>query len=109
MEKDAKEVKVNFTVFVSGLMMEGLAALGLMKHPIAGTIQKDLRHAGTVIDALIMLKEKTTGNLTKEELDNLEEAIHHLRMGYVASMEKGAGGNSKKEPEDKEKKARNEK
>jgi len=109
MEKDAKKVKVDFTVFVSGLMMEGLAALGLVKHPIAGTVQKDLQHAGTVLDALIMLKEKTAGNLTKEELDNLEEAIHHLRMGYVASMEKPAGDNSEKEPEGKEKKAGNEK
>ena len=106
MEQGAKEIKVNFTVFISGLLMEGLAALGLVKHPIADKVQKDLRHAGTIIDVLTMLKEKTTGNLTKEESDNLEEAIHHLRMGYVASMEKGPGGDNGKKSEDKEKKSK---
>jgi hypothetical protein len=90
MEKGAKDIEMNFSVFISGLLLEGLAALGMVKHPLAEKIQKDLRHAGAVINTLAMLKEKTAGNLTKEESDGLEEAIHQLRMGYVATMEKDA-------------------
>ena len=88
MEDKAKDTKMNFIMFVSGLLMEGLAALGIMKHPAAQDIKKDLNHASMVIDTLSMLEEKTAGNLTKEEKDGLEMAIHQLRVGYVAETDK---------------------
>ena len=90
MENEAKDkdTKMNFTVFISGLLMEGLAALGIMKHPAAQDIKKDLGHASLVIDTLSMLEEKTSGNLTDEERDSLGMAIHQLRVGYVAEAEK---------------------
>lgn len=99
MENESKRQELNFTGFISGLALEGLASLGLIKHPAVETIKKDLGHASTVIDVLVMLEEKTKGNLTKEEADALGEAIHQLRMGYVAATKEGAP--EKKEPEEK--------
>lgn len=76
--------KVDFSVFISGLMAEGLAAMGLLKHPLAQDIKKDMRHADMVIETLAMLKQKTSGNLSQEEDKTLEEILHQLRMGYVS-------------------------
>lgn len=88
-KKDSKEdLRVNFTGFASGLLAEGFMALGIMKHPDSGKEYKNLLHAGLVIDTLAMLKEKTEGNLTKEEADSLEEVMHQLRIAYVAEMNK---------------------
>ena len=69
----------DFMVFVSGLMAEGLMSLGLMEHPVTKKMEKDLKHASMVIDILVMLGEKTNGNLTKVESDSLAEIISQLR------------------------------
>lgn len=75
--------KMTFPVFVAGLMAEGLMAMGVMEHPAGGKIDKNLDHAEMVIDTLVMLKDKTSGNLAKEEADYLEQVIHQIRMAYI--------------------------
>jgi hypothetical protein len=77
-------MEINFNVFVSGLMAEGLIALGAMKNPMTKETKKDLEHASQVIEVIGMLQEKTKGNLTEEESKGLEEVLHQLRMLYVA-------------------------
>jgi hypothetical protein len=103
MGENTSEVKIDFSVFISGLMAEGLAAMGLLQHPLAKDIKKDMRHANMVIETLAMLKAKTTGNLTPEEDKTLEEILHQLRMGYVALLkdEGKAGGGAEAENEAK--------
>lgn len=86
MGENNSEGKIDFSVFISGLMAEGLAAMGLLNHPLAKGIKKDMRHANMVIETLAMIKEKTSGNLTPEEDKALEEILHQLRMGYVALL-----------------------
>ena len=100
MEKKA-ENKVDFSVFISGLMAEGLAAMGLLKHPFAQEIKKDMRHADLVIETLAMIKQKTSGNLSPEEDKTLDEILHQLRMGYVSVIE--GEKSPPPDPEDKEK------
>lgn len=104
MDEKGNRNKVDFSVFISGLMAEGLAAMGLLKHPAAEGIKKDMRHADMVIETLSMLREKTSGNLTREEQSSLDEILHQLRMGYVSVVE-GAGkaGNEDREREPDEK------
>ena len=100
MAENPKDIKVDFTVFLSGLVAEGLASLGLLKHPAAEGIKKDLRHAGLVIDTLDMIQQKTKGNLTKEEEEGLEESLHQLRMAYLSASQaeqKKEGSEEKKE------------
>ncbi len=85
-ENSSKEaMKVDFTGFLSGLMAEGLIAMGVIEHPHDQKMHKDLRHATMVIDTIALLKEKTAGNLSKEESDAIEGALHQLRMMYVAA------------------------
>ncbi len=86
--EDFKPDPKNFTLFITGLMAEGLVALGAMEHPVTNKIEKNVIHAGYVIDTLDMLKEKTTGNLGEDESAGLEEAIHQLRMLYLAESSK---------------------
>jgi hypothetical protein len=99
-----KDMEMNFTVFISGLMAEGMMALGVLKNPVSGEVKKDLEHASHVIDALNMLEEKTKGNLTDEEEKAIEEALHNLRMMYVAETS-GSKEEKKQEESKKEEKS----
>lgn len=88
---------VDFSALVSGLMAEALAAMGMLEHPSAKGIKKDIGHAQAVISTISMLKEKTAGNLTPQETELIEEVLHQLRIGYVALLEKRPVGDLGKE------------
>ncbi len=94
------DIKIDFTIFLSGLMAEALMALGVIKNPLTKEKQKDLRHAGMVIDTMSMLREKTKGNLTGEESQSLDQALHQLRLLYVQQL--NSGGGEERHPENKE-------
>lgn len=85
------DIKVDFTIFLSGLMAEGLMALGVIKNPLTKEKHKDLRHASMVIDTMGMLREKTKGNLDGEESQSLDQALHQLRLLYVQQLNTGSG------------------
>lgn len=80
--------EASFSLFVSGLMMEGLIALGEIEHPVTKKKEADLNHATFVIDTLAMLKEKTKNNLTSEEDGALDAVLYDLRMRFVAKADK---------------------
>ena len=80
------DVKADFTILISGLLAEGMVALGVMKDPITQKTGKSPKHAAYVIDILDVLKQKTSGNLTEEEAKTLEQGLHQLRMIYVAGL-----------------------
>ena len=89
MNDQAKKFEINFSGFISGLVTEGLASLGLVNHPALKDVPKNLQHASFVIDTLEMLKKKTQGNLDKEEEKVLDESTHQLRILYVTELNKG--------------------
>ena len=62
-------------------------------------ITKDLKSAQMTIDMLLMLKEKTKGNLTDTEAKLLEDTISNLQMNYADEVSKG--DTSKAEKQDK--------
>src|SRR3989338_6881315 len=66
--------EVTFTMFISGLMMESLIALGEVENPITKKKEFSRDHAKFLIDTLAMLGEKTKNNLTGDE-QNMLEAI----------------------------------
>jgi hypothetical protein len=51
----------------------------------AGVQPDQARHA---IDLLAMLQEKTEGNRTNEESEEIEYMLHQLRMAYVSVTQK---------------------
>ena len=83
--------EANFSLFVSGLAMQGLMYIGELENPVTKKKEKDLNQARYVIDTLTMLKEKTKNNLSKEEDEMLDNLLYDLRMRYVAASEKSTG------------------
>lgn len=76
-----------FAVFLSGLSMQAMMALGEL--PLPGTTQRhvDLDQARYLIDTLGLLQEKTQGNLTAEESQFLDNALYELRLRYAQQLE----------------------
>ena len=75
--------QARFDVFLSGLAMETLIALGDMAHPATRKQAANLPHAKYLIDLLGLLEEKTKGNLSADEAKLLTDALYQLRMRYL--------------------------
>ena len=62
--------------------------LGDIADPETGKTETNLPAVQQTIDMLIMLKEKTQGNLTEEEAKLLEQLVYELQMKFVAKSKK---------------------
>ena len=76
--------QARFDLFVSGLAMEALIAMGDMPHPATRKQATNLPQAKYLIDLLGVLEAKTKGNLVVEEEKLLKDALYQLRMRYLA-------------------------
>lgn len=74
---------ITFVSFVVGLSTEALALLGEMPHPATGELVRDLNGAQQIIDILGLLREKTRGNLDRDEESLMDAILFDLRMKYV--------------------------
>lgn len=79
--------EINFGLFLSSLMIEGLMALGELENPVTKKKELNLGQARYVIDVISMLEEKTKNNLSAEEKNAIEQILYELRMRYVAKSE----------------------
>lgn len=75
--------EVNFITFLSGLVAQGLVALGQIENPFTNKKEVDLKQAQFIIDTITMLEEKTKGNLTKEEEKILADFIRQLQFLFI--------------------------
>lgn len=75
--------EVNFSSLILSLSSTAFLHLGEIPDPSTGEKTKDLALAKHVIDTIGMLKEKTEGNLTKEEKQLVENVLTELRLRYV--------------------------
>lgn len=73
----------SFSGLVNTLAMQGLIALGVLAPQDVKEITIDLNEAKYIIDTLMMLRDKTKGNLTPEEQGMLTEGIARLQQVYV--------------------------
>ena len=73
----------DLTFLVSTLYLQGAMSLGLLPNPVTNKADVQLDQAKHSIDLLTMLQQKTEGNRTPQESDELEAALHELRMTYV--------------------------
>ena len=62
--------------------------LGEIPNPVTNTSEKNPEQAKFVIETLILLQEKTKGNLTRKESDVLNTAAYELQMKFVEASEK---------------------
>lgn len=83
-------MEVSFGLFITGLMMEALIALGELEHPVTKKKESNTQHARILIDTLEMLQKKTKGNLSKDEEEAMEAMLYDLRMRFVNKVNKPA-------------------
>ncbi len=83
-----QQFEVSFGLFITGLMMEALIALGDLENPATSKKELNVQHAQLLIDTLDMLQKKTKGNLEKGEEEALGSMLYDLRMRFVAKSKK---------------------
>ncbi len=84
----------NFKTYITSLSMQALIFLGIIGNPMNDNqVEVDLDQARLLIDTLAILKDKTKGNLDKEEEDFLNASVYELQLKYVeiaaSNQEKG--------------------
>ena len=79
---------VDFHTFVLSLGSSALLHLGELEPPDVGAPQKDLPLAKHTIDILVMLEEKTRGNLSPAEEKLITSLLYDLRLRFVEAQKK---------------------
>jgi Domain of unknown function (DUF1844) len=82
--EDAEPERTLFNEFLMGIASSAFIYLGLVEHPATGRRQVDMTAAKESIDMLVMLREKTKGNLTRGEEEFFEDLLSDLKMQYVS-------------------------
>ena len=83
-EPDDINNPASFVNFVMSLASNAAAALGMMEHPATGQVSVDLQLAQYWIETLTMLRRKTSGNLTGQEIEVFDGLLSDLRMQFVS-------------------------
>lgn len=79
--------EVTFTAFIMSLNTSTLFHLGEISDPVSGEKNKDFVLAKHAIDTLVMLEQKTKGNLSEGEQEMLSNVLYDLKMRYVKAKE----------------------
>ncbi|MDD5730440.1 MAG: DUF1844 domain-containing protein [Candidatus Omnitrophica bacterium] len=77
----------DFNFFISTLALQAAISLGNIPNPATNQKEQNFPQAKFIIDTIGMLKEKTKGNLSKEEAEMLENLLYELRMQYITVTE----------------------
>ncbi len=80
--RKAEEFQMTFERFVASIYMTALMQLGLL-HEQGGQPRVDLLGARQTIDTLVLLRDKTKGNLTPAEDTLLGNSLYEVQMAYV--------------------------
>jgi len=83
-----KIYEAQFMQLIIGIQSSAWMMLGKVMNPLTGKIEKNLEGAKASIDTLIMLKEKTKGNLSKTEENFLANTIQQLQLNYIEESKK---------------------
>jgi len=83
-EKKTEPFQVDFSTFIMSLTSSAFYHLGDMPDPSTGKKEVNLPAVQQTIDMLIMLREKTKGNLKEDEKKLLEQLVYELQVKYVA-------------------------
>jgi hypothetical protein len=83
-DDDVMPEQTMFTEFVMNIASSAFIYLGLVEHPATGQRQVDMMAAKETIDLLILLREKTNGNLTPGEARFYDELLTELKTQFVS-------------------------
>ena len=76
-----------FVMLIFNFAQLAMVNLGKIANPETKETKVDLQGARYFIDSLVMLREKSKGNLSKEESDLLDDQIAMLQMNYAETAE----------------------
>jgi hypothetical protein len=80
-------LEASFEALVGSLATQCMFSLGLIAPQGAQQVMVDLDQAKFSIDTLVVLREKTRGNLSAEEEGALTEAVSELQRVYTARVQ----------------------
>ena len=80
----------DFRLFVQKLGYQALISKGVLDNPLTQTRQTNVEQAKGVIDDILMLREKTRGNLEAEEESHLGDVITNLERHFSSVSERQA-------------------
>ena len=83
---DADQHFINLVLMLASACWQ---QLGKIPNPLDGKAAKDLNHAKITIDILMMIKDKTKGNLTADEERLIQNTISDLQLNYSDEVLKG--------------------
>jgi len=86
------EMTQRFIEFVLMQAQNAAFTLGQIPHPQTGKAEVNLDMAQLLIDQLVMIQEKTKGNLNTDESRILAGTISNLQMGFVEVVQKQPSG-----------------
>jgi len=73
----------SLSLIVSIFSTQAMSAMGLLPNPMTGQAEAEPALAKHYIDLLGVLEEKSKGNVTDEEKQQIEQTLHELRMVFV--------------------------
>ena len=79
--------EVTFASLVLSLNTTALFHLGELAHPESGETSVDLELVKHTIDTLILLRDKTAGNLEDDESELLKNVLYDLKMRFVKAKD----------------------
>lgn len=82
-ERDIPIPEINFATFILSLSSSAMLHFGDIEDPVSGKKERNLTIAKQTIDMIDMLREKTKGNLTKDEEGLMENILYELKLRYV--------------------------
>ena len=77
-----------FAEFILSLSSSAFVNLGQIPNPMTGRPEMDLEAAGSIIDILQILEQKTRGNLTPYEKEVMEKTLYQLKLLYVQARQR---------------------
>jgi hypothetical protein len=87
-EPQEQEPQLDFFNYIASLGFQAMIFLGEIPNPLTNQVDKNLKQAKFLIDTMGLIREKTTGNLTKEEGELLNGSIYELQLRYVEAVKK---------------------
>ena len=72
-----------FIQYISALVNSGMQQLGKIMNPVTGKMEKNMEGAQATIELLSILKEKTKGNLSTNEINVLSDGLANLQLNYA--------------------------
>lgn len=85
-KEDISSYEIDFLGYIASLAFQAMVFLGEIPSPVNQKIEKNISQAKLLIDTLVVLREKTKGNLNEQESRMMETSIYELQIKYVEQV-----------------------